>query len=152
MPLSPILRLQSDHVPQLEKLLVSNNLPSEDCAAQPGIFYGVFENDRLVAAGGLEAAQNFCLLRSLVVHPDYRGRGLARSLAEFLIREAEAAGRAAIYLLTETAAAYFENMGFSHVARDEVPGAVARTRQFSSLCPDSASCLRLNLPRPPAQV
>ena len=147
MPIGPIVRLRSEDLNQLEALLSSNGLPAEDCAEQGDIFYGIFDGDELIAAGGLEAAAGYSLLRSIVVKPDYRRRGLARMLAEFLLEQARSQGRAAVYLLTETAAEYFEKLGFSRVARVQVPPAIAATRQFSSLCPDTATCLVLELPR-----
>ena len=147
MPVGPITGLQSEQFGQLEDLLDRSGLPSEDCAEQAGIFYGVFDGGELIAAGGLETAQQYSLLRSVVVNPDYRGRGLARAISEFLIDKAESEGRLAVFLLTETAANYFEKLGFDRLPRDQVPGAIARTRQFASLCPDSAVCMTMRLPR-----
>lgn len=147
MPIGSIVWLQAEHLNQLEALLNSNGLPAEDCAEQEDIFCGIFEHDELIAAGGLESADNYSLLRSIVVKPCYRGRGLAPAIAEFLLEQAQLQGRAAVYLLTENAAEYFENLGFSRVARAQVPDAIASTRQFSSLCPDSATCLMTELPR-----
>ncbi|MGD2171018.1 MAG: arsenic resistance N-acetyltransferase ArsN2 [Gammaproteobacteria bacterium] len=142
-----IVPLRPAQIPQLEALLDANSLPSEDCAEQSENFFGIFDGDRLLAAGGLQPAEEFFLLRSLVVDPAYRGRGLARALSGFLLDRAEAAGGAAVYLLTETAAEYFTRLGFEPTARECVPKAVARTRQFTSLCPDNADCLLFRLPR-----
>jgi N-acetylglutamate synthase-like GNAT family acetyltransferase len=147
MPFGTIVWLQPEHLNQLEALLNCNGLPAEDCAEQGDIFCGIFDNDELIAAGGLEAAADYSLLRSIVVKPHYRGGGLARAITEFLLEQARSQGKTAVYLLTETAAEYFENLGFSPVARSQVPAAIASTRQFSSLCPDSASCLMTDLPR-----
>lgn len=146
LPEYSIARLQPEQLPRLVDLLDSNGLPSQDCAERSDIFYGIIDRGRLIAAGGLEPAAEFALLRSLVVHPRYRGRGLARLMTEFLIAQAQAQGSQAIYLLTETAADYFEHLGFCRVSRDRVPAAIMRTRQFASLCPDSASCLLMRLP------
>ena len=145
MSIGPITRLSTDRLHQLESLLVSNNLPADDCVDRADCFYGMFDNDRLVAAGGLETVGPYALLRSVVVHPQYRGRGVARVMSEFLLQQARSQNIAAVYLLTETAAAYFEKLGFSHVTRTQVPAEIANTRQFSSLCPDSASCLMTEL-------
>jgi N-acetylglutamate synthase-like GNAT family acetyltransferase len=147
MPIGPIVRLRPAHLNQLEALLASNGLPAEDCAEQGDIFCGIFDRDELLAAGGLEAAADYCLLRSIVVKPHYHGRGLGRAIAEFLLEQARAQGKVAVYLLTETAAEYFEKLGFSQVERAHVPAAIASTRQFSSLCPDSARCLMTDLSR-----
>ena len=147
MSIGSIVWLRPEHLNQLEALLSSNGLPAEDCAEQGDIFCGVFDDAQLIAAGGLEAADNYSLLRSIAVLPKYRGRGLARAISEFLLEQAQLQGRAAVYLLTETSAEYFENLGFSRVGRTQVPDAIASTRQFSSLCPDSATCLMTELPR-----
>ncbi len=140
-----IVELKACDLPALEKLLTDNGLPADDCAAAGNTFFGIFENRRLVAAGGLEAAGSDCLLRSLVVTPDFRGRGLARAITGHLLAEARGRQHAAVYLLTETAAAYFENSGFRKLPRAAVPAAIAATRQFAELCPDSAECLMLPL-------
>ena len=147
MPLGPIAWLPVDCLGQLENLLKNNNLPVEDVVECGENFCGIFDGDRLVAAGGLEPAGNFGLLRSVVVRPEYRGRGLARAIVEFLLEQAQLHGREAVYLLTETATGYFEKLGFDPVERAQVPVAVAQTRQFVALCPDSASCLMTALPR-----
>jgi amino-acid N-acetyltransferase len=147
MPVSPIVRLQPANLAQLEDLLCLNNLPAQDCAAQAQNFYGIFDGDELIAAGGLEPTADYALLRSIVVKEQYRASGLARSISEYLISLAEAEGRQAVYLLTETAGSYFQKLGFTPLPRAEVPTAIAHTRQFSALCPDSASCLVMPLPR-----
>ena len=147
MPAATVVRLQAAQLGQLEELLDSNALPSEDCAEQAGNFYGIFDRDRLIAAGGLQPANGFFLLRSVVVAPACRGRGLARELTEFLLATARAEGGSRVYLLTETAADYFARLGFAPVARAGVPQVIAGTRQFTSLCPDSATCMAIDLRR-----
>jgi len=147
MPVNPIVRLQPVNLAQLEALLRHNNLPTQDCAEQAQHFYGIFDGDELIAAGGLEPAADYVLLRSIVVKQQYRGSGLARSISEYLISLAEAEGRQAVYLLTETAGSYFQKLGFTLLSRADVPAAIEQTRQFSALCPDSATCLVMPLPR-----
>ena len=143
MPASSIVRLQPANLAQLEELLCQNNLPTQDCAAQAQNFYGIFDGDELIAAGGLEPAADYVLLRSVVVKEQYRASGLARKISEYLISLAEARGKKAVYLLTETAETYFERLGFSSVDRAQVPLEIIQTRQFTSLCPDTASCMIL---------
>lgn len=145
MSAGPVVRLQAADLEQLEALLDANALPTADCADQLGNFYGIFEGDRLVAAGGLEPAERYFLLRSVVVAPACRGRGLAREMTDFLLARARSAGCPRVYLLTETAADYFARLGFEAVARDSVPAAIAGTRQFTSLCPASAYCMAIDI-------
>lgn len=147
MHASPIVRLYPANLAQLEDLLSRNHLPAQDCAEQAQNFYGIFDGDMLIAAGGLEPAADYALLRSVVVMEQYRSSGLARKITDYLIDLAESEGRLAVYLLTETAAPYFQRLGFTPLSRAEVPVAITQTRQFSTLCPDSASCLVMQLPR-----
>ncbi len=145
MPVGSVTRLRSGDLARLENLLRSHHLPTEDCAEQTHIFYGIFDQDDLVAAGGLEPAANYALLRSVVVQERYRNLGLARAVSEFLINQARSEGRKAVYLLTETAETYFEKLGFSRLDRAQVPLEIRQTRQFASLCPDTASCMVMSL-------
>ena len=145
MPVGSIVKLRSSDLVQLEELLRSNNLPTEDCAEPEQSFYGIFNRGELIAAGGLESAANYALLRSVAVQRQYRGRGLARSISDYLIKLARLEGREAVFLLTETAEGYFENLGFSRVERAAVPHAISQTRQFTSICPDTASCMMMTL-------
>ena len=145
MTIGTIVSLAPDRLAQLESLLSANGLPADDCAEPDNNFFGIYDGDRLVAAGGLENAGDYALLRSLVVHPDYRDRGLARGLCRYLLEQAREQRKSRIYLLTETAAAYFEKIGFERQSRTAVPVEIAQTRQFAALCPDTADCLALGL-------
>ena len=143
-----IVDLQRGDIAQLEALLRSNHLPSEDCNQQAYNFCAIYDGDEVIAAGGIEpASERFGLLRSIVVQDKHRGKGLARRITSHLLQQAEIDGRVAIFLLTETATTYFASLGFQPLARAEVPAEIASTRQFTSLCPDSASCMCLQLSR-----
>lgn len=130
-------------MPQLQDLLRLNHLPWQDCADNRAHFFGMREGERLIAAGGLEAAAETALLRSIVVHQQFRRQGLGRKITQFLLDQARQMGLAEIYLLTESAEAYFDTVGFTLVTRDQVPESIRKTRQFATLCPDDASCMRL---------
>ncbi|MGR8918854.1 MAG: hypothetical protein ACU85V_04495, partial [Gammaproteobacteria bacterium] len=47
-----------------------------------------------------------------------------------------------VSLLTETAAAFFEHLGYSRAPRAAAPATIAATAEFASLCPDTAVCMR----------
>jgi len=47
-------------------------------------------------------------------------------------------GAARAYLLTTSAALFFESLGFCRIDRAVAPEAILRTRQSASLCPASA--------------
>jgi amino-acid N-acetyltransferase len=126
----------------VQALLRAHQLPFEDCADPALYFCAIFDGDELIAAGGLEPAESYALLRSIVVRLDYRALGLARRITDHLLARAAGEERLEVYLLTETAENYFAALGFQPVERSAVPAEVARTRQFSTLCPQSACCMR----------
>ncbi len=96
----------------------------------------------MVAAAGIECHGEAALLRSVVVAPACRGRGLARRLTERMAERARALGHDALYLLTMDADGYFEGLGFAAVSRDEAPEGIRGCRQFVEQCPDSAVLMR----------
>ncbi len=140
-----ISKLPADDVVRLELLLSQNQLPTQDCKALADHFYGLYQEQQLVAAGGLEPAGRFALLRSVVVQNASRSQGLGALMTEFLLQQAARQGYEALYLLTESAERYFLKFGFTRVTRDQVPEEIAETQQFSTLCPTSAVCMALNL-------
>ncbi|MFO1401695.1 MAG: arsenic resistance N-acetyltransferase ArsN2 [Steroidobacteraceae bacterium] len=91
---------------------------------------------------GLEMHGAVALLRSLAVAPDQRTGGLGRALVVAAEGAARAQGVAELFLLTQTAAAYFERLGYQRAPRDAAPPAIRATGQFTSLCPDSAVLMR----------
>ena len=147
MSVQSIVPLGRADLAQLEALLRASHLPTEDCAEQAQHYCASYAGNELIAAGAIEPVAQYGLLRSVVVREDYRGRGLARSITTHLLDQARHEGRLLIYLLTETAQTYFADLGFLPMARADVPKAVSLTRQFASLCPDSACCMYFPLER-----
>lgn len=56
-----------------------------------------------------------------------------------MIEYARELGISSLYLLTTTAQGYFSNLGFAVIPREKAPEAIQRTRQFSGICPSSAT-------------
>jgi len=52
---------------------------------------------------------------------------------------ARQAGAARLHLLTTTAAAFFRSAGYQDADRGDAPPSIRASREFSSLCPASAS-------------
>lgn len=101
-----------------------------------------------LGAAGLEFYGRDGLLRSLVVAAPARGSGVGAALVAAVEREAQRAGIATLYLLTETAAPFFGALGYRPVARAEVPAALAASEQFRLHCPATAVCLCKRLQAP----
>jgi amino-acid N-acetyltransferase len=85
------------------------------------------------------------LLRSVAVADDYRGRSLGAQLTIAAIALAREQQLSALYLLTETAAAFFPKFGFVPVSREDIPDRVKQSVEFTSACPAGAQAFRLSL-------
>ena len=138
----------SRDLPAIERLLVSSGLPTAGVAdALRGFIVAESERDkRIVGVVGLErCCDEYALLRSTAVEPDWRGTGLGRRLVEHVIADAESRGIKALYLLTTTAERYFPSFGFVKTARDVVPDEIKRSVEFREACPSSATVMALKL-------
>jgi amino-acid N-acetyltransferase len=127
---------------RVEALLERNDLPYEDVRTGEGEFFLASADGEFVGVGGLETHGAEGLLRSVVVSASRRGRGLGAALVAELEARADDRGVDSLYLLTTTAAAFFERQGFEAVERDAAPPAVRGMTEFRDLCPASATCMR----------
>ena len=84
------------------------------------------------------------LMRSLVVHPDYRGRGIGRRLVRQLLDRFSSRGLREFYVVTEDAEGYFRKRGFKPCDRDELHPQVLSSTEFSNAS-DSAVVMRLQM-------
>ena len=129
-------------LPALETLLEAAGLPAAELeAVLPDGLLVVRDGGRLVGAVALQPAGDDGLLRSLVVDPSRRGKGLGVALVEAVESLAARRGIRRLYLLTETAAEFFPRYGYEATERAEVPPAIAATAEFHSVCPAGAACL-----------
>jgi amino-acid N-acetyltransferase len=92
----------------------------------------------LVGLAGVELYHDGALLRSVAVHPGWRGSGLGGELVARALDTARAAGARDCYLLTTTAERWFPRHGFVPIGRDRVPPGVSRSVEFREACPASA--------------
>jgi amino-acid N-acetyltransferase len=133
-------------LPAIERLLVSSGLPTTGVAeALRGFIVAESEQDkRVVGVVGLEVCcDEYGLLRSVAVEPEWRGTGLGRRLVTHAIADAESRGIKALYLLTTTAERYFPSFGFVRTQRDTVPDEIKRSVEFREACPASATVMAL---------
>ncbi len=121
-------------------LLRRCELPEQDVAERFGHYFVVREDDgRVVAVAGLEVHGADGLLRGVAVDPDYRRQGLAAALVGEALARAKVLEMREVYLLTTSARAYFERLGFSVRPRAEAPAAIRDSWEFRSGCPASAT-------------
>lgn len=131
---------------RIDALLSTHRLPTSDLGdGTTVLLFGWTDGDRLRGVVGLELFDGSALLRSLVVPDAERGNGLGATLVAHAEHVAIGRGADAIYLLTETAEAFFGRLGYQHAARVTAPPAIAGTTQFSRLCPASSSFMTKRL-------
>ncbi len=137
----------------MEALLAAAGLPLDGLADQFPAGFAVAEaGGGLAGAAGIERHGDDGLLRSVVVSPEWRGRGLGARLVRDRLAWAAAQGLRTVYLLTTTAPAYFPRLGFRVAERADVPTAVQASREFAGVCPASASLLAVRLAQTGAAV
>lgn len=127
----------------LTTALQEAGLPTDDLT-EPGRSFFAYATvtDERVGYGGFEHMGRDVLVRSLVVLPHARQRGIGGAMLALLLRHAFDQGGRDAWLLTTTAAPFFERGGFKPVERTSAPTSVLATRQAASLCPASAALLR----------
>jgi amino-acid N-acetyltransferase len=140
---SPLIRSASAaDLEAIRALLEQDALPASDLGSSRPQFLVACVGAERVGAAALEPHGAAALLRSLVVAPSWRGRGLGRQLVKALERQARAAGIGELVLLTQTAAAFFAQLGYGVIDRAQAPAAVQHSSEFRTLCPASAVCMR----------
>lgn len=130
----------------VHRLLAAAQLPAAHLsAAQLAHFFGCGPQDRPQGIGGVEMHGSDALLRSLAVDEKVRGQGCGKALVAALEHHARKQGALHIYLLTTTAARFFENLGYRVLARDAAPERIRATPEFSILCPSNAAFMAKEL-------
>ena len=131
---------------RVKTLLETAELPVSGVESQFGTSYAVAEeNGELIGAVGIEVHGRYGLLRSAVVAPSQRGRGVGEALVFDRIDWSMRQELDALFLLTTTAAEYFPRFGFAAIDRARVPAEVQASAEFSSICPSSATVMQLPL-------
>jgi amino-acid N-acetyltransferase len=129
---------QTEDLPGLEALLSGAHLPLDGFREHLAHALVAVDDGRPVGCVALEPYGECGLLRSLVVAPEHRGKGLGERLTAEALRLAEARGIRDIYLLTETAAGFFPRFGFRHQDRSGAPPALSESAEFRTACCPSA--------------
>ncbi len=123
------------------ELLQSSDLPSSDIDGKTQKIIVAECKEKLVAVGGIEKLGSLALIRSIAVHPEYRNNGIASEIYHLLEKYARDSSVKELYLITESAKAYFQKLGFLEKDRQAVPHPIKQTSQFTRLCPSSATVM-----------
>jgi len=132
--------------PRIQSLLAAAGLPTQDLQPQAVTDFTVATDaDKVVGAVAIERYGVSGLLRSLVVDPEWRGRGLGRALVDAAERAAAASRIESLTLLTQTAAPFFRALAYREIPRGHAPTAVQASAEFTQLCPSTSNCLTKSL-------
>ena len=131
----------------INNLLLKNALTIDGTKTYLDHFLVAIQSGSIVGVAGLEVIGKYGLLRSVAVDEDCRGLGIADSLCSALEERAVQRGIRRLYLLTESADRYFSTRGYTTIIRDDAPLPIQKTKQFSALCPDSATLMGRRLSR-----
>ncbi|ETW98953.1 MAG: hypothetical protein ETSY1_16750 [Candidatus Entotheonella factor] len=133
---------------QAIELLTACGLPTSDLKPEHfEHFLGCGGEAHLEGLVGLEIHRPDGLLRSLAVTETVRHQGCGKALVAGIEALARSQHLRTLYLLTDTAEAFFERLGYTRVARETVPLGIQQTEEFSSLCPDDAAVMKKELER-----
>ena len=145
METDTIRRARGSDRDAIAALVAGAGLPREGVLDEASVFFVAERGSQVVGCCGLEVYGEDALLRSVAVADGVRGRGTGARLVERAIADARGRGLASVILLTTTAAGYFPRFGFRDVARDDVPPRVRESDEFRSICPSTATVMRLAL-------
>jgi N-acetylglutamate synthase-like GNAT family acetyltransferase len=123
---------------ELARALTHEGLPTGDLNAPARVFLRFGASDAAVGLGGYEMHGTDALLRSIVVLPEHRGRGIGAGIVAALSEHARRAGARHLFLMTTTARPFFERLGFAVRDRASAPPAILASPQVAELCPSSA--------------
>jgi amino-acid N-acetyltransferase len=124
------------------QLLEQAHLPLAGVAEHFSNFLVAESDGTVVGAIGLELYGATALLRSAVVHPSWRNKGVGSLLYETLLRNATTNGIRRLILRTNTAEMYFARKGFKPIPLASVSGPITMSAEFNGVC-NHAVCMEL---------
>jgi len=121
--------------------LLTSGLDGPGCAN----FAFVNKHGASVAYAGYTLRGEVGLLRSCVVMPELKGRGIGRRLVTALLSQMQSIGIARVYLFSATAPGFFETMNFRHISRATAPDQIRGLDQYKVHCGCDAALMVLPL-------
>ncbi len=130
---------------QIRSLLKETGLPALPSNVPLSNVIVALDGDETVGGIALEVRARSGLLRSAVVSPDRRRKGIGASLVQSIIARAHELGLRDLYLFAEDATEFFAAVGFAPIDGSEVPSEIRATRVYKERCTESALVMRLPL-------
>ncbi len=126
-------------------LLEGAGLPARFITEHLSHFVVLRTDGQVRGCAGLEVYGDSCLLRSLVVHDDERGRGWGLALVQVLLDRARQLGMREVVVLTAMAVGLVRRFGFVEVEREAIDPQVRASWEFAEAGCCSATCMLLVL-------
>jgi amino-acid N-acetyltransferase len=128
----------------IQGLLMQHQLTVDGLAQHIQHFEVVMDTNQLIGVAGVEQYFPFALIRSVAIDSQYQHQQIGKQLIETLLSKLNAEGYTTYYLLTETATTFFSKLNFHTIPRSEVPDVIQQTKEFATICPDSATVMTKN--------
>ena len=140
-----VRRAQASDWPAVAALLARSHLPADGAREHLRDFLLAVGNGEVLASAGAEVRGDTALLRSVAVAPGRQRQGIGRALVARVLEHLARRGVGRVFLLTTTAPAWFERMGFRRESREHAPVALQASAEFRGACPDSAVLMAKDL-------
>jgi amino-acid N-acetyltransferase len=131
--------------PAVDRLLSDAELPLAGLDDPNIKLWVAVEDGSVVGAIGYEVHGRSGLLRSLIVDPRQRGKGLGKRLIHHGLRQMKKEGVSAAYGLTTTIPDLLAKLGWQEVPRPRLPTELSASQELQGACPDSARAFRVLL-------
>jgi N-acetylglutamate synthase-like GNAT family acetyltransferase len=125
----------------IEALLKTEGLPTDGLSIEDTLV--AIEQDTVAGAVALERFGNASMLRSLVVEPGQRQKGIGHRLVYGALEVARWSGVAEVHLLTDDAQRFFAPFGFEAVSGQLTREACADSALVAGQCCTTATAMRL---------
>nr|WP_320147718.1 GNAT family N-acetyltransferase [uncultured Anaeromusa sp.] len=130
-------------LPILEELLQKSDLPIIGISLESAEFLvAETKTNEIIGVLGAQYHAASTLLRSFAVTQDWRRKGVGLALVKAMFDHLHEQKRKTLYLLTETATAYFECLGFQAISREEIPQPLLVQSGLDQACPCSSQCMK----------
>ena len=129
-----ITKAESIHLQEVEKLLLTVNLPIEGVKENFSNFFIAKKQNMILGVAGIEIYEEVGLLRSVAIKPSSQKQGIGQMMVnkieEFAIKE----GVKNLYLLTDTAEPFFLRLNYQKISRNRTDSRIKQTIEFTTIC------------------
>lgn len=133
------------HHTELYELLQHYQLMSDKLEKQNARYFGIIQDQKLVAAASIELYFDSALLSSIAVSNPHQKKGYGKALLNHSTELGKKHDKEHFYLITDKAKSFFEKQGFSHIHHAKAPHSIRNSSQFTKTDPDKSSLMYMSL-------